>query len=67
MKAIEDIRKLVEAECKKDSNIFGYEIWRYHILPVVKYAKILARKLNADEETVEIAALLHWNLALFTA
>lgn len=31
----------------------------YHILPVVKYAKILARKFNAYEEIVEIAALLH--------
>lgn len=59
MNAIEKIRKLVEEECKRDSNIFGYEIWTYHILSVVKYAKLLARKLGADEEIVEIAALLH--------
>ncbi len=59
MNAIEKIRKLVEEECKKDSNIFGDEIWTYHILSVVEYAKLLARKLNADEEMVEIAALLH--------
>jgi len=59
MNKIEKIRKLVEEECKKDSNIFGYEIWTYHILSVVRYAKLLARKLGADEEIVEIAALLH--------
>jgi uncharacterized protein len=56
---IEKIRKLVEEECKKDSNIFGYEIWTYHILSVVRYAKLLAKKLGADEEIVEVAALLH--------
>jgi hypothetical protein len=38
MNAIEKIRKLVEEECRKDSNIFGDEIWAYHILSVVKYA-----------------------------
>jgi hypothetical protein len=27
MNAIEEIRKLVEDECKKDSNDFGYEFW----------------------------------------
>jgi len=59
MDTLEKIRQLVEEECKKDSNIFGDEIWAYHILSVVKYAKLLARKLNADEEIVEIAALLH--------
>ena len=59
MNVIEEIRKLVEEVCKRDSNLFGDEIWAYHILSVAKYAKLLARKLNADEEIVEIAALLH--------
>jgi uncharacterized protein len=59
MDTLEKIRKLVEEECQKDSNIFGDEIWTYHILSVVEYAKLLARKLNADEEIVEISALLH--------
>lgn len=59
MNIIEEIKKLVEEECKKDSNIFGDEIWSYHILSVVEYAKILAKKLSADQEIVEIAALLH--------
>jgi len=59
MNMIEEIRKLVEEECKKDTNIFGDEIWRNHILSVVKFAKILAKKTGADQEIVEIAALLH--------
>jgi putative nucleotidyltransferase with HDIG domain len=56
---VERIRKLVEEECKTDTNTFGDEIWTYHILSVVRYGKFLARKLHADEEIVEIAALLH--------
>jgi len=59
MKVIEEIRRLVEEECKKDTNVFGDEIWTNHILSVVKFAKVLAEKTNADQEIVEIAALLH--------
>lgn len=33
--------------------------WKYHIVPVVKYAKKLAKIYSIDEETVELAALLH--------
>lgn len=33
--------------------------WNYHIQIVVKYAKIMAKRMNADEEVVEIAAWLH--------
>jgi putative nucleotidyltransferase with HDIG domain len=56
---VKKIRKLVEEECKKDTNIFGDEIWTYHVLSVARHARFLARKLHADEEIVEIAALLH--------
>ena len=56
---IECISKIVEDACKSDSNIFGHGIWSHHIVYVVKYAKELAEKLNADTEVVEIAALLH--------
>lgn len=56
---IEAISKIVEDACKSDSNIYGYGIWTHHIAYVVKYAKQLAEKLNADLEIVEIAALLH--------
>jgi uncharacterized protein len=33
--------------------------WKGHIESVVKYSKMLAKKTGADEEIVEIAALLH--------
>jgi len=51
---LEQVREIVIARCK------GHEYdLDFHIQPVVKYAKLLARKLNADEEVVEIAAWLH--------
>jgi len=56
---VKEIRKLVERECKKPANIFGYSFWTYHILSVVKYSVMLAKRLGADKETVEISALLH--------
>jgi putative nucleotidyltransferase with HDIG domain len=59
LEMIEEIRRIVENACKSDSNKYGYGIWSHHIVDVVKYAKLLAEKLNADQEIVEIAALLH--------
>jgi HD superfamily phosphodiesterase len=56
---IKEIAKIVEEACKKETNYFGYGIWEYHIVNVVKYAKMMAKKLNADVEIVEIASLLH--------
>lgn len=38
---------------------FAESDYRYHILPVVKYAKKLSRIYKADQETTELAALLH--------
>lgn len=55
---VEEIKKFVEEECKKPtSNYQG--AWDAHIIPVANYSKILAEKLNADVEIVELAALLH--------
>ncbi len=56
---IQEIAKIVEEQCKKATNYFGFGAWTHHILPVVKYAKLMAKKVGADEEIVEIAALLH--------
>jgi putative nucleotidyltransferase with HDIG domain len=56
---IKEIEKIVETACKQETNYFGYGIWAHHILPVVKYAKLMAKRLGANEEIVEIAALLH--------
>lgn len=49
---LEEAREIARKECD-DWN------WKYHILPVAKNAKLLAKKLNANEELVETAALLH--------
>ena len=56
---IKKIAEIVEEACKKETNYFGYGIWTHHILHVVRYAKLMAKKIGADEEIVEIAALLH--------
>ena len=49
---IEKVREIVKKECDEWD-------WKFHILPVVKYAKLLAKKLNADGELAELGALLH--------
>lgn len=56
---INKVEALVHEACKKESNKFGYGIWTHHIVSVVKYSKILAELLGADEEIVELSALLH--------
>jgi uncharacterized protein len=56
---VNEITQVVRTACTQDSNVFGYGIWTHHIVPVVQYSKILARINSADEEIVEIAALLH--------
>jgi len=56
---IKEIYKLVEEAARKESNHFGVGAWTHHILSVVKYGKLLAEKLDADAEVVELAALLH--------
>jgi uncharacterized protein len=58
-KLIEEVREFVETECKKPTSHYGYEPYIFHFAPVVKYAMLLAEKLNADAEIVEIAAWLH--------
>ena len=46
------VREIVKKEAEESD-------WKYHIVPVVKYAKKLAKIMNVNEETVELAALLH--------
>ncbi len=53
------IEQIVEQACATDTNIFGYDIWTHHILPVVQNAKQLASRFDADPEIMELAALLH--------
>ena len=49
---LEKIREIVKKEAEEED-------WKYHIVPVVEYAKKLAKILKVDEEIVELAALLH--------
>lgn len=59
IKIVEEISIIVEEECKKDTNIYGYGIWTHHIKAVVRNSILLAKEFNADLEVVELAALLH--------
>lgn len=56
---IKTITDIVEDACRKDTNHFGYGIWKHHITYVVRFAKQMAMQSGADVEIVEIAALLH--------
>lgn len=50
------VREIVKKECSSNSTMNN---WTYHIEIVVKYAKLLAEKMNSDAEMAELAALLH--------
>ncbi|MBU2052961.1 MAG: HD domain-containing protein [Nanoarchaeota archaeon] len=49
---IDEVRKIAKEKYDKSD-------YHYHILPVVKNALLLADKLKADKEVIEIAAWLH--------
>jgi uncharacterized protein len=60
MNTVQEIRKFVEAECKKPTSKYGYEPFHEHFTPVVVYAEKLADELNVnDGELISIAAWLH--------
>jgi len=59
MDIVETIRKYVESECKKPSSKYGYEPYRFHFIPMVKYAEKLADELGGDKEVISIAGWLH--------
>ena len=59
MNIIKSISAIVENACKQEENVFGYEIWKHHIVFVVKYSLELGRKLGGDLEVLELSALLH--------
>ncbi|EKE15702.1 MAG: hypothetical protein ACD_11C00110G0010 [uncultured bacterium] len=59
MDIIEKVRQFVEDECRKSTSKYGFEPYEFHFVPTVKYAKVLARELQADKEIVEIAAWMH--------
>lgn len=52
MNKLNKVKKLVKSKYEEND-------WKYHIIPVAKYAKKLARTYKVDEELAELAALLH--------
>ena len=59
MSIVEDVRGLVIKRYQERDDAEGMDMYETHVKYVVEYAKILAEKLKADVEVVEIAALLH--------
>ena len=56
---VKTISALVEQACASKLNKIGYEIWKYHIKPMVPLAQELAGIHGADTEIVTLAVLLH--------
>lgn len=53
------IRELVRADCARETNAFGAAFFDQHIEVVVRYGLLLAERIGADAETVELAGWLH--------
>ncbi|EKE27974.1 MAG: hypothetical protein ACD_3C00115G0004 [uncultured bacterium (gcode 4)] len=64
MEIVERIRKYVEDECRKETNIYGMNAFNHHFVLVAKYAWFLADRTWADKEIVLISAWLHdiWSI-----
>jgi uncharacterized protein len=54
-----EVGNLVKKACYSEDNKFGEDAWDYHILIVAKRSLVLGKKLKADLEVLELAALLH--------
>lgn len=54
-----NIETLIKKAAYSPKNKFTGTVWDYHIVPVVAHSKILGKKLKADLEVLELAALFH--------
>ena len=43
---IQTLEDLVEKACRKDTNIFGYQVWTNHIKVVIQLAEQLSSELE---------------------
>ncbi|MBU1120123.1 HD domain-containing protein [Patescibacteria group bacterium] len=59
MNIVETVRTHVLKRYSERDDAQGMDMYDTHVKYVVEYAKELAKKLNANEEVVEIAALMH--------
>jgi putative nucleotidyltransferase with HDIG domain len=56
---IKKVKQFVEEECKKPSAKYGVDAYNFHFIPVANYSKILASKVGADLDVVELSSWLH--------
>lgn len=59
MNVVQAVKKFVEKECRKPTSKYGYGLFPFHLVSVVKYAGKLADELGGDKEVILIAAWLH--------
>ncbi len=53
------VNKLVKDACYSPNNAYTYTAWEHHIEPVIAHCLDLGKKLKADLEVLELAALIH--------
>ncbi len=53
------VRIIVKQANDSYENFYGATFWRYHVLAVLKHGLAPGKKLKADLEIIELAALLH--------
>ncbi len=58
-KELYDLVETQSREFDKQENVADGVTWKYHLLPVINNAIMLAKKHDGDLEVVEIAALFH--------
>ena len=56
---VADIREFACQACQRETNLFGPSFFDQHLTVVADCAAILAKRLGADLEVVELAAYLH--------
>lgn len=59
-----EVLKIAREACYSPKNKFTETVWDYHIVPVVEHGLRLGKKLKADLEIIELAALLHDHASL---
>jgi len=60
-----DLIKQQSEEFDKSQNCQVGQTWKYHLLPVIRNACMLAEKFGADKDIVEVAAIFHDYADLF--
>ncbi|MFH0870601.1 MAG: HD domain-containing protein [archaeon] len=59
MSIVQEIKAFVENECKKPTSKYGYDIFVFHLIPMVRFAERLADEMGGDKEVISLAAWMH--------